>query len=689
MAGRGQHTIPRHFLKPFISSNGSDNLWLHRREVGKPILVTRGNAAKQRDFYAKPSNDDLPSLDDLITEYEHKISSFVDQLRSLSDSDSPDPIVVGEVAAHLSIRSSHTRAMTLKIIQIAAEAIVKLPRDLSSLFGNNRMPAHRPTEKLADKLTEIIQDRGLDQITGIRTESLLRVMYFDFREKGLDRLSETQEIFRQFGEKLSCKNTASAAHIRALSETITPKNLIDKLAGLQWSIVGYPTSDAILPDCVCICHTSDGGWEPLLFQFGLSEPDIVVLPLSPDKLIIGISQNTGKIDLCDYNKIAASACLEFFLSNKRHNDLLDHQSDLGENTRRKISGVIDTSFREVRENFIGHSIPSSEEKTNKLQPERLEVEKTSNELSFQLTLRDFGDKEYAQALAKILNQLIKDILPLEAFARLDGFTFANEYEAALREVVRGFDTKKEVKTMSGEEGTGIAMPLTVMRGGEIKTRIVMRSYLAEYLMSEQYQDCRIATSTITRMLASVYFQDLMARRFPEKMLHVIEDPVESFLYGYAGNVFDTYLMMRFSQATQEEFEIHQKALTKQLTKIPNEIILRRKQYRKSGNFDAFVDFTFHTLEHLLNSVACVLGIQRALEGTPALTNELTSTLLEMKMDAWLHLFDQDLDAFFCGLGNWIQFEELFFVNRHLEHWLLQVAILVDYSETGEVYIHIL
>lgn len=142
MAGSGQHFIPRHFLKPFVIQDGSDKLWMYRRNLPHPVSVDRGDAAKQKHFYSKPSEDGTPTLDDLITDYETHVFKLVDALRALKIDEEADPLVVGEVAAHLSIRSAHTRTFMMEGAASMAQALRKLVENPAKVFGIEDLAAN-------------------------------------------------------------------------------------------------------------------------------------------------------------------------------------------------------------------------------------------------------------------------------------------------------------------------------------------------------------------------------------------------------------------------------------------------------------------------------------------------------------------------------------------------------------------
>ena len=97
MAGKKQHFIPQHFQKPFVIPGSHDRLWMFRRGKSSGFTVARKKAAAKEYFYSKPSPDGLPTLDDLVTEYENDLHKIVDRIRELEIESAVDSREIAQV----------------------------------------------------------------------------------------------------------------------------------------------------------------------------------------------------------------------------------------------------------------------------------------------------------------------------------------------------------------------------------------------------------------------------------------------------------------------------------------------------------------------------------------------------------------------------------------------------------------
>lgn len=683
MAGRGQHFIPRHFLKPFVEPNGRDIIWLYRRGSKEPVPVPRTDVAKQRDFYSKPCEDGLPSLDDLITDYETKIFELVDKLRELPVGSSAPAKIVAEVAAHLSVRSAHIRLLMLESANGFVNSLAELIQNPDSLLPIRQLSRNKAPKRIEDLLLEAIAKQELEKISGIRADTIARILYFFMREKGPHMLSAVCELLLPMIDNLghSFKESISQAHVDALAESLAPEKLVERLSVLNWTVIEKERTPAILPDCVCISRTTDR-WQ-MLFPFFSQGFELVVFPLTPDKLIVGCTGGFSLSELADYNQAASSVCMQFFLSRGRYPELDYLHKKLGDPLRRKVNHLIKKSIREGIKEFVVQ--PHAAE--FRFQTEATQVAQTP--LAFQLRLCGFGDESFARELGERIQNIISETMPPESFQRIDGFTFAVDYESALREIDRGFEPQNPIRTTSDDQRIWVAMPLAVRREDDIKTHVVLRSYLAEQLVSENESDLKNSRQILTYVLAGICLQDLICRKFPNVMLTRIQDPIEEFLYQAAHNIFSTYFSSRSTIPDVDNFVNHQEMLIAQIEEARSEIVLRRRKYRISeDDLDSFLDYTMTTLEQVLNSSARVLGIRHAMGEDIAISSRLPTLLEDMEMFEWFELFGEDLDVFFCDLNEWSKFEDLFFVNRHLERWLLFFGIIVDQIDNNGVYVHV-
>ncbi len=684
MAGSGQHFIPRHFLKPFVIQDGSDKLWMYRHNLPHPVAVDRGDAAKQKHFYSKPSEDGTPTLDDLITDYETHVFKLVDSLRALSIGEEADPRMVGEVAAHLSIRSAHTRTFMTEGAVSMAQALGKLVEDPAKVFGIENLPANHIPAKLQDIILNCITENGYDVLSGVSRETLARALYFHFRENGASMLEEEKGTLLPLVDQIlgNTKALAISAHIEVLSQTLAPEGVIKKLAGLRWTVEPHNAMPAILPDCVCISFDEKEGWQPLFL--GGKKPRYVVLPLTPDRILVGTQAGAEAFATEEINDIATTVCLDFFLSSERLDALAFHHEGLGDQLRGKITGLIDDALAGVALDFL----PPIDNAANERSIFDLDQsDDADRNLAFSIALKDVGNEDFARQLGDYLSKLIIRLVPKHTFGRIDGFTVAHDYQAALNEVDRGFDAAP-VKSTPSEFGFGVAMPLWVKRDGVMKTHFVLRDGLASQLMFGEEAEQLEAEDLLAQMIAGTYLESLVFGRFPEANKFVASGGVEQILSQYSYNAFSAYFCARVCAHDDMNTVSAEKHLVDQLDVAHQNIIAKRRTYRVNGNLDGFLDYTIDALSLVLKACARLIGTYHALEKPPELSADLREKLEELEIAHWFDLFGKDLDGFMASIEEWGRFEDILFTNRHLERLLLRFGILLDTHGADSVYAHV-
>jgi len=683
MAGRGQHFIPRHFQKPFVFSETKDQLWLYRRGRNKGIPIARGDAGKEHDFYSSPSENGDQTLDDLITDYERIIFPMVDKLRKLPVGASVDSEIAAEIVVHFFIRSQHLRKSISELWNGLAKTIYALATDPQSIVGSRRLPAHRPPAAIATAINDQIISRRLDEFTGVSAETLVRIFYMGLREK-LDELTlharETIAIvISQLGDE--AKARIRDAHRDILLSSMAPPKRIERLRQLSWIILEHPDSDAILPDCVCIAASASGVWQPLLFA---DEVALVVMPLTPNTLLVGKEANPQSFDPREFNSLAAAACFDFFLSKEEVSLESLLKEDLGHSIRDEIEKMVSEKVLEAVESYL--TTPQSEQ-AQILNQISLEPE-LQDQYSYQVILHDCGDFEDAEKISKVLSELLTEECVSDMYSVLDGFTFANDYEAVINSMDRGFEPTQFIRSENSPLGIGVAIPLTVKREGKLKTHFVLRGFLADFMLGENQNDRISAMDTIRYVLAGLALDQLVRTRFSGWMLKKIATPVEGYLYSYGSGIFDTYYSWRYaSHSTGNAFE-RMDNLEKYLPEMISMCLEKRRLYRVNSDLDGFLTLAFEQARLALSHIAQILGIFAGVEGGRLVPDKMNEILSRFEMAEWLQLFANDLADFYENLETWRNFEEVFFVNRHFERWLLVFGIILQDQDDGQFYAHV-
>lgn len=683
MSGRGQHFIPQHFQKPFVFSEEKDQIWMYRRGKEKAIPLSRKDAGKEHDFYSSPSDDGSQTLDDLITEYEHKIFPIVDILRKIQIGSAAESEHCAEIVVHFFIRSQHLRKTVSEIWSGLAKIIYGLATNSDTVIGSRRLPAHRPPKAIASAINEQIISHQIEQLSNINSETLVRIIYMGLREKIDELAAEARrtvaQFITQFGDQ--AKEKIRDLHRGILMSSMAPIKRIEQLRALSWTIIGHPDTAAILPDCVCIAANSSGVWQPILLAEELST---VVMPLTPNTLLIGKRYAGQEFDPSIFNYQAAKCCFDFFLSkeNIALDSLLD--GDLGHSIRTEINDMVSVKVLEAIDTYLTVA-PSDQELSitkNELNPE------LQKQYEYQVALYDFGNEDYASKLTFALKELVNNDISLETGQVLDGFTFANEYEEAINSIDRGFEYSQTIKSTDSPLGMGVAIPLTVKRGEQLKTRFVVRAFIADMILSENDDERASAISTIRYLLGGLELDLLLRTRFSGWMLQKIENPIEDYFYDKASGIFDIYFGMRRSPNSLDEAAQHLDDLEEHLPDMISICIERRRLYRLNSDLEGFLLLVFEQSKLILNQIARILGISSGFEGRRVIPDRLAELLSRFDMGDWLRLFSNDLSYFYENLANWENFEEVFFTNRHFERWLLLFGVIIQDNGDGKFYAHV-
>ncbi|MDE2760064.1 MAG: DUF4238 domain-containing protein [Paracoccaceae bacterium] len=474
MAGRKQHFIPQHFQKPFAIKGYKEKIWLYRKDKPNPIQTSISNTAAQRDFYSKPSKENIPTLDDLITRYEQFLHPKVDKLRRLEIGDDIPAAEVAELVTHLAIRSSYMREMVKDVASSMTEAIHAV---MSGKINGQKInfPKHHVPPAIENLIIKEFEKKKLIEQIPVSNQTVAKLTYFVLREVADELLTDARGMFDYFVEELNNKSASISynAQTTVLTDSLAPETRVKRLSELKWTVVEGPDGGAILPDCTSVVF--DGEKWTSFFLAGNEEIVAIALPLTPDRIALGLAVGVSKIDVADFNTIAAHSSHTFFLSSSCKPELKQALPKLGRKVRSQLSEMSVSAMAETVEGFLAREPDST---PSDVDQDAAKISWTSgdqtNLFSIPITFLDFKDEIFCKEVADILPSIITSFakhLPVSGFA---GFVFAHDYKAALNSIERGFETSSEITPIEDGSRIGVGMPLTILEDGEAKTKAVLR-----------------------------------------------------------------------------------------------------------------------------------------------------------------------------------------------------------------------
>jgi Protein of unknown function (DUF4238) len=674
--------VLRGFATPGKGKN--EQVWVFTKQKTYPSS-TEGVGA-ERHFYSELSSEGSQTLDDLITSYEKRLGSLLATLCAAIPGSEVDAMVAAEVVAHLTIRNVHIRksfGAGMQLLIDEASNLFTNETNLRSVLGVN---ARQFPEKIAAMVREeMTKDTRFAQ-TGLPLPVLEKIAFMAMKENFSRAMSDTIPLM-QAALQLMAKDAPKVSrqgHNEALSRGVSADKRAEQLRNLIWSVQAH-SPELILPDSVALGIEGTNQPLPLI----LADPKqltCALMPLAPDRMLVGLSPGCDMPDLARFNAAAAASSQSFFVSQRKGDDLNELVSVIGTRSDETIQTAIGAAFEEFRTDrqlILPSENPAPADAIAEPTPDQ---EKLPQKLNYPVTFQGIADRETAERVAGLLNHLVYELRSYMALDRLDGFTFAEDYEAALDKLDRGFESARPLKPSKPEYGESVAMTPTVRRDGIVKSHVVARLWIGLALISEDENAQRLALHLIVQQLAHVACMQLFDEALPGARL---SDPYDAFLYPYIAEAWSGYIGTRASAVFDPSFgasyrELAMSALSAARRDIPQ----ARLEYRYHDDMDRLLGAVLPRIEAVLQTTAQILGHYDGLSETTYFDEPLAKNFEEAGLGVWIELFQSDLELVWNRRGHWASLDEFLSLNQHVERLLWQFGLFPWKMDNGQIHVDV-
>jgi hypothetical protein len=323
-SGPNQHYLPRFLQKPFGIRPKRKEIWVFARDE-RPEAKRIKHVGAGDYFYSEPTADGVRTLDDEITEIETPISRMLAEIRAAPVGAQISSASAAEVLNHLIPRTAHVRVSMERGLRMMARGVDTILSDSDRLQALMGLDEDDPTEafrqSLVDKLEEI---EGLAEL-GLPQDLIRRIAFVLAKENFATMAADFLPVFRAVLSKWL--DTAGAvvreSHNEALGRMSGPTPRLKLLEELSWTLVAAPSEGAILPDCAALAvdRAMFVDWQEL---------SAIILPVAPDKLLVGTVSDAGSLELPDFNLAAARSSHDFFLASECNEAFQGLHARLGE-----------------------------------------------------------------------------------------------------------------------------------------------------------------------------------------------------------------------------------------------------------------------------------------------------------------------------------------------------------------------
>ena len=517
------------------------------------------------------------------------------------------------------------------------------------------------------------------EIAGLKlpTHLLERVAFYFAKENTPEFLEESLPLLRPTLDDLlsGTEKLVRESHNKALTKNLGSNPRETFLRTLDWTIRNAPTPGAILPDCVGIAITKQDETLPLML---VRHADIsaVIMPVSPEKLLVGTRSGHTIPQTFSYNVEAARVSYSFFLSSRNDVEIARLHPLIAQQSTSFLDKAVENGFRDL----LPSRFPPREERDSDTPgPSFHRISPAVREFEYELSFLQCGDQEAIQRISDHLQAIVSDLSEVLPLKRLDGITIAGDYPTALKELDRGFGKLPPVETVSREVGVGVAKMVQVMRSGELKGRIVMSSAIAHALTSNNAMDAEFGIYVVGRELALVAMVEFIEGALPRFMLSPVEGAFDRWLYPFVGTAPNEYVASCIAAGFGDEEELveaKRQLLADSISRMRDTVLKQRLAYRYHGDLDKLLGVALPAVRQVLAFAADLLG-HCAITGIPPFqeSDELHISLEQAGLKNWLEMFRADLERFYKRLGRWDSFGEFLSFNLHVERLLWQLGML--------------
>jgi hypothetical protein len=688
MAGQNQHHIPQFLQRGFgVPRSGKPKeIWKYQKGV-EPQLSEIKRTAAEDWFYSPPPEDGAKTLDDQITDRETPLARKVAALRQTQAGSAVDTAVAAEVLLHLAPRTSHLRATFTHALTGLVQGIREIFTDGDNLKALLGLDSDQPSERFRGQAANELETNPLLAQLGLPPAVLERVAFWIAKEN-FHQLVEQLPQFRVVLDSLAqaAPKTARDGHIKAITKILVEGGERDDLLRYRWTAQAAPAGGAILPDCIAFAVLNGGEPRPFI---GAASGDVhaIVLPLAGDKLLVGTKESARSLALDDVNVAAAGCCYDFFLAaTDEHRALI---GEIGKFATTDIEKGLTNATQEFR---IERDPTPLIRKLDVEGADQTDEKPASGNFSYQVSCLDFGDQELVGRIAEVVKYIVGELAHVIPLDRLDGITFAADYQAGLRAVDRGVPNLPPPESVSEDIGVGAAMTLPVKRGGVIKARIVMAGIVGLGLVEKADTFEKLALHTLVQELAQVSMVQLLDEALPGVILSPIADAYEGRLFVSVHSALDSYAASRVSSSFGDSDEImhaSQELLVSTLGLAQQRIPEARFAYRFDGDLPKLVALARPLIEHILGLSAKLVGHADGLRRSPFDSDDRLKGALQLAgLLNWFNVFQADLRTFWDRRGRWESLSELFRFNRHVERIYWQFGMFWSRGEDGDPHIHI-
>ena len=352
MAGKYQHYLQKMLQRGFRSecSGKRPSVFVYEHAVA-PYRKRAEDFGGEDEFYSPVSDGRSGTLDDKITQWEARRQADVRRWRSLSNG---HVVSAKEAAEVVGLTGVRTRAIR--------DTFRSLFEDLFPKFASVLQDPDVLMTRIDERIDlNFVYDTVLAQQNGLSPDEIAQTYVVPEHRAARRMLDYTMsevlghqlsKVLRELNREIALaidENSfdASKLHVEAIEKLIDEGLAREDLVSLDWSIVENRSDTPwILPDCAVVALKRNGKFSPFLFGSS-DETQAMLLPLSPNRMLVGANGEIEDGALSDFTVEAAACSRDWFIAHELRDDLDSLRSRIGSCAAVELSDGMETALSAV------------------------------------------------------------------------------------------------------------------------------------------------------------------------------------------------------------------------------------------------------------------------------------------------------------------------------------------------------
>lgn len=312
--------------------------------------------------------------------------------------------------------------------------------------------------------------------------------------------------------------------------------------------------------------------------------------------------------------------------------------------------------------------------------------------NFQFSARGFADEDYAKKVIYKLHSILSVISQSIDLTNLDGVTVAFDYDDALAELDRGYETSYKL-TATKDVAVGVAMAPTVVRDGKIKTHLVLNANYATSILEEPGQETDYfwqSLHLVAHECAHVEVTAAFDRSFPGFLLQKAHSSIlDNMLWQVILATWNEYAACRIAGSMGYDPAVgYLETLVMVLGNTRSQCFEMIKAYRTHGGVDRVAAEVYGKLGDLLKYSSYFLGAVGADEN--AETHPITLTE-ESEFEWFSSFYDRVIETqakLWDEFGKWEDQKGFEALGAILEKLAESIGIEASRQSDGQIHFNI-